>query len=215
MERTQSRRERSVANKILRRRCNTNHDKGIILRYCEQHKLKRAGARELRAIEEELRRRSNNHRKSCLSYIAGVLRETGKQVEYTEGKGAAVRFSAEDHHEQRLKGLLKFRDFGVALVSLQEIDAIYREYREVSDRVGTSLVRELVAKGEQRARSMAADTRFSPEKRREKQEIAKWFKVWLEVPDLFFDWVEMRQKSDEFQKLFMNSNGHPRRQAAK
>jgi hypothetical protein len=113
----------------------------------------------------------------------------------------------------RAKGLLKFRDLDCALASLQQVDALYRGCREVSDRIGTCLARELVARGERRAKSMAANRRLSPENRREKQEIAKWFKVWLEVPDLFFDWLEMRQQSEEFRTLFPSLNGRSRHRA--
>jgi len=134
-------------------------------------------------------------------------------VEYTEHKAPILQSPTEDHHEQRLKGLLKLQDLDCAFTSLQKVDALYREYREASDRVGTSLARELVAKGEQRAKNMAGNLRLSAQKRREKQEIAQWFKVWLEVPDLFFDWVEMRQGSREFQKLFPRSNGRARHHA--
>jgi hypothetical protein len=54
---------------------------------------------------------------------------------------------------------------------------------------------------------LAANVRLGPEKRLEKQEIAQWFKVWLEVPDLFFDWLEMRQASREFQRRFPHFTG--------
>jgi hypothetical protein len=212
---TQSRQERRQHPKLLPGRWNTNQDKGIILGYCEKHNLKRAGARELRAIEAELHRRSNSHRKSCLSYIAGVLREAGTRVEYTEINNARIRSLTADHHELRAKGLLKLRDLDDALTSLQKIDALYRQYREVSDRIGTSLARELVSRAEGRAKSMAANRRLSKEKRREKQEIARWFKVWLEVPDLFFDWLEMRQGSQDFQKRFPHLNGRFRHSAGK
>jgi hypothetical protein len=201
------RQERRQCRNILPGRCDTNQDKGIILGYCAQHNLKRAGTRELRAIEAELRRRSNNHHKSCLSYIASVLRAAGTQVEYPDHREPVSQFYTQDHHELREKGLLQLRDLDCALASIQKIDAIYRQYREVSDRVGTSLARELVAKSEQRAKSMAVNGRLGPEKRREKREIAKWFKVWLEVPDLFFDWLEMRQSSREFQRKFPHFNG--------
>jgi hypothetical protein len=48
----------------------------------------------------------------------------------------------------------------------------------------------------------------NPEKRREKEEIARWFKVWLDVSDLFFDWLEMRKQSEEFRQQFGQPNGH-------
>ena len=64
-------------------------------------------------------------------------------------------------------------------------------------------------KGKQRAASLGASPRVSPEKRREKQEIAAWFRVWLETPDLFFDWLELRKQSEEFQDAFGESRGQP------
>ena len=52
------------------------------------------------------------------------------------------------------------------------------------------LVRALVKKGKLRARSLAANPRVQAPKRQEKQEIASWFQVWLETPDLFADWLD-------------------------
>jgi hypothetical protein len=115
----------------------------------------------------------------------------------------------EEPYARRLDGMLRFRDLASAEESLRKLDTAYREYREVSDRVGTSLVRSLVLKGKQRAESLAANARVNPQKRREKQEIARWFHVWLEVSDLFFDWLELRKQSEDFQQQFSNHHGRP------
>ncbi len=115
----------------------------------------------------------------------------------------------EEPYASRLNGVLGFSDLEHAEASLSKLDAIYREYRAVSDRVGTGLVRSLALRGKQRAESLAANPRISPEKRREKQEISRWFKVWLEVSDLFFDWLELRKRSEDFQKIFVR-DGHTR-----
>jgi len=112
----------------------------------------------------------------------------------------------EEPYAGRLKGLLQFHDLASAEAALQKLDAIYREYRGSSDRVGTSLVRSLVQKGKLRADSLATNPRVGPEKRREKQEIARWFRVWLETPDLLFDWLELRKQSEEFRRMFPDSN---------
>ena len=65
-------------------------------------------------------------------------------------------------------------------------------------------MRSLVIKGKKRAQSMARNPRVNPAKRREKEEIAAWFKVWLELPDAFFDWLELRKRSEEFQQTFLS-----------
>ena len=116
----------------------------------------------------------------------------------------------EEPYASELKGVLEFRDLTSAEISLRKLDRIYRKYREISDRVGTSLVRELATKGKQRAESLAASTRVSTEKRLEKKEIAGWFRVWLEISDLFFDWLELRKQSEEFQRTFVGQDGNHR-----
>ncbi len=162
------------------------------------------GAAEIHAIENELRRRLGPDRGTSPSYIASVLREAGKQVEYEDRYGEPTMA---EPYASRLKGLLQFSDFAGAEKSLQQLDAVYREYRAAGDRVGTGLVRKLIQKGKWRAQSLAANSRVSPVKRQEKQEIAHWFHVWLETPDLFFDWLELRKASEEFRKLFGAAEG--------
>ena len=65
------------------------------------------------------------------------------------------------------------------------------------------MVRAVVKKGKLRARSLAAQSaRARAQERKEKQEIASWFQVWLETPDLFADWLALRKSSEEFRELF-------------
>jgi hypothetical protein len=178
--------------------------KQLILDLCPEQDRCHVGEREIRAIQAEVHRRLGPDDKTSLSYIANVLREAGARVDYSN---RFVDPQMDEPYASRLAGALQFRDLASAESSLQKLDALYREYRETSDRVGTSLVRSLVLKGKQRAESLAGDTRVSPDKRREKQEIAHWFRIWLETSDLFFDWLELRKQSEEFQRLFSNHHG--------
>ena len=172
--------------------------KQVILEYCRAKALERIGPEEIRALENELRARLGSSIKTSPSYIAGVLREAGKNVEYHD------RFAdppLEEPYASRLRNLLQFHDFVSAEASLRKLDQVYREYLEASDRTGTRLVRSLLRKGKLRAGSMAANPRVRPDKRAEKGEIAAWFRIWLETPDLFFDWLELRKASEEFRQL--------------
>jgi hypothetical protein len=178
--------------------------KQLILDICAARDFQRVGAGEIRAISNELRQRLGPEQKTSPSYIAAILREAGKRVDYTD------RFTdplQEEPYASRLEGVLEFHSLESAEASLRKLDAMYREYREISDRIGTGLVRSLVLKGKLRAQSLAANPRVSPEKRREKQEIARWFHVWLETPDLLSDWLELRKNSEEFQQMFLGRNG--------
>lgn len=181
-----------------------NSKKELILECCESLGLERLGAREIHRVESELRRQLGPAEKVSPSYIANVLRDAGKRVEFNH---RYVDPWMEEPYVSRLRGVLKFQDFENAEASLRQLDSIYRAYREVADRTGTLLVRTLVLKGVERALSIASNPRVSPDKRREKREIAFWFKVYVDNIDLFFDWLELRKQSEEFQRLFSNRDG--------
>ena len=177
--------------------------KDLILEYRAAHQLARAGPQEIRAIEAELRRQLGPESKTSPSYIAGVLRAAGLRIELPPGyDNRYLDPEIEEPYAARLSGVLQFRDLASAEAAIRNLDAAYHEYRSASDRRGNGLVRSLMIKGKQRADSLARNPRVSAEKRQEKQEIASWFRVWLEAPDLFFDWLELRKQSDEFQQMF-------------
>jgi hypothetical protein len=49
---------------------------------------------------------------------------------------------------------------------------------------------------------IARNHKVEPQKRAEKEEIANWFRIWLETPDVFFDWLDVRKQSPEFRAKF-------------
>ena len=175
--------------------------KQLILDCFRTHRWERVGREEISTLEAELRRVLGSAGKTSFSYIANVLRQAGARVDYED---RYVDPLMEEPYASHLKGVLQFGDLAAAESSLHQLDAIYREYSQTADRVGTLLVRSLVVKGKQRAGSLAANQRVSTERRQQKQEIANWFRVWLETPDLFFDWLELRKQSEEYKRLFGN-----------
>jgi hypothetical protein len=173
--------------------------KQFVLDYCRAQKLDRVAEGELRAIRSELERQLGPRGKTSLAYLASVLRAAGYRVEYEDRYSGPV---LPEPYAARLKGVLEFHDLGSAERSLLKLDAIYRDYHSAADAVGAKWVYALVKWGKQRAQSLAANPRVGAEKRIEKQEIARWFQVWLETPDLLADWLALRKSSDEFRALF-------------
>jgi hypothetical protein len=165
------------------------------VRYCPE----RAGIRELRLIQKAVRERLGESSPPSLSYIANVLRQAGTVVEYQD---RYVDPALPEPYASRLEGALRFNDLAAAEASLRDLDTAYREYESAADHAGSRLVRELVLRGRERAQSLAANVRVRPEKRQEKREIASWFRVWLESPTLFFDWLAVRKQTQEFRQLF-------------
>ena len=154
---------------------------------------------DLHAARNELRRQLGSGDRTSLAYIAAILRAAGHEVRYEDRYSDPVM---PEPYATRLKGVLEFHDLASAEQSLLRLDAIFREYAKAADRLGETMVRALVKKGKLRARSLAANPRVQTRKRQEKQEIARWFQVWLETPDLFAAWLELRKSSEEFRSIF-------------
>ena len=173
--------------------------KRILLDFFQAREKKCIDAADLRAAHDELRRQLGPTDRTSLGYIASILREAGYEVQYEDRYSDPVM---PEPYATRLKGMLEFHDLASTEQSLLRLDVIYREYSSVADRVGKSMVFALVKKGKLRAQSIAANPRVHARKRQEKQEIANWFRVWLETPDLFADWLELRKSSEQFQDLF-------------
>jgi hypothetical protein len=56
--------------------------------------------------------------------------------------------------------------------------------------------------GKRRAEMISRNNKVEAPKRAEKEEIAGWFRIWLETPDAFFDWLDVRKQSPEFRVKF-------------
>jgi len=106
-----------------------------------------------------------------------------------------------DEFARRLKDSLRFSNLDEAEASVRAIDSLFRQCRQAGDPAGIRLCRARLSEGLRRARRLAGDARLSPAKRREKEEIARWFQLWLEGPDLFFDWLSARQDTAAYRDL--------------
>lgn len=125
------------------------------------------------------------------------------------------QWSIEEPYASRFGCLLHFHDLAAAEASLRELDAARRTCIEAADHKAVRALHHLVLEGKQLAARLAASPRVSEAKRLEKREIALWFRVWLEAPELFFDWLALRKNSAEFAELFARNEDEPRKPSSR
>jgi hypothetical protein len=107
----------------------------------------------------------------------------------------------ESPYREALKGVLAFSTFAQAELTIKTLENLCREYRSASDKKGVEYCRQVAILGKNRAELISRNHRVSLQKRLQKQEMATWFRIWLETPALFEDWLLMRKSTEEFQKL--------------
>jgi len=131
-------------------------------------------------------------------YIADVLKGAGLKIQLTE------REEAEERFEEEFEDILHFSTLADAEVSLTRLDELLRRFKTHGEKAAVDRVLEIARLGKRRAEMISRNRKVEEKKRQEKKEIAEWFRIWLETPDAFFNWLDVRKASPEFRLTFGN-----------
>ena len=97
---------------------------------------------------------------------------------------------------------LKLEDAEAAIAQLERLRSGFVVAR---DEMGLSEIRALAIDSRRTAIDHTNDPTLSPEAREVQAEIAEWLRVWLETPNLFAQWLELRKTSSIFSAKFSDS----------
>ena len=134
--------------------------------------------------------------KTSADYISEVLSGAGMRVV------ASARADTEDQYEEEFRDLLHFATLEEAEICLMRLDELWRKFRTEGRAEAAERVLKVARLGRRRAEMIARNPRVETRKRDQKQEILEWFRIWLETPDAFFDWLDVRKQSPEYLRRF-------------
>jgi len=170
--------------------------KELILDAARALEKERFTAAEIEQIRRRLIAKWGSEGNTSPEYIVSVLGEAGMRVVMS------THADTEGRYEEEFHDLLHFSTLEDAEMCLIRLDELYRKFRREADRAAAVRVREVGVLGRRRAEMIARNHKVEPAKRAEKEEIAQWFAVWLETPDAFFDWLEVRKQSPDYERRF-------------
>jgi hypothetical protein len=170
--------------------------KEMILETARAMGIQRWTTAEVDQLRRKLLAEYGEHGKTGSEYIADVLKAMGWKVQLTE------REEAEERFEEEFEDILHFKTLKDAEVSLTRLDELLRRFKAHGEPAAMERVREIARLGKRRAEMISQNRKVEARKREEKKEIAEWFRIWLETPDTFFDWLEVRKASPEFTEKF-------------
>ncbi|HXQ24804.1 MAG TPA: hypothetical protein VN822_00205 [Candidatus Acidoferrales bacterium] len=151
---------------------------------------------EIEQIRRQLIAHLGAQGKTSADYIVSVLEQAGMRVVLS------TRSDTEGRYEEEFTDLLHFSTFTEAEMCLVRLDELLRKFVVEGEREAAERVREVARLGRRRAEMIARNRKVDAEKRAQKEEIGRWFAVWLETPDAFFDWLEVRKQTPEFHEKF-------------
>ncbi len=114
--------------------------------------------------------------------------------------------SPTEQYESLVRGLSGYGDFGEAETTLRRIDALYRQFQQAGDKTGMRFVRQAALRLKQETAALLQSPKLTEPRRAEMGEINQWTTVWLQTPELFVQWLELRKASAGYKALFQNKN---------
>ena len=107
-------------------------------------------------------------------------------------------------YEETFEGLLSFKQLVDAERTLNRLEELRRRFLAAGDQVGIACCRRVALAGRRRAESLSRNVRVALCRRTQKREIAHWFTIWLETPDMFASWLALRKNSPEFKAILIS-----------
>jgi len=114
---------------------------------------------------------------------------------------SAKEITIDPPYNEALEGILSFKTLEEAEKTLERLEMLRQKYIAGGDDKGFEYCRRIALAGRRRAELISRDRRVRETKRQQKKEIAHWFQVWLETPDIFGSWLALRKKSDSYGRL--------------
>jgi hypothetical protein len=169
----------------------------------------RVGSKELRAIQNALAKELGKDAVQSPASIARVLADEGAELKHPE----IIEFDAKWRADEIEKEEARFKNLNALLsepsLSIEQGETLIREmellrshFSKTDDREALQRLRAIAIEVRQRATSARRDQKSDERVRRQQKEIAQWLGVWLQTPELFEQWLELRRRSPEFKQTF-------------
>jgi hypothetical protein len=174
----------------------SNTKKEMIAETAREMGIQKWSTAEVDQLRRKLQAQHGEAGKTSNEYIVEVLEGLGLKMQLTE------REEAEERFEEEFDDILHFKTLKDAEVSLTRLDELWRQFKAHDEPVAAQRVLEIARLGKRRAEMIARNRKVEARKREEKTEIADWFRIWLETPDAFFNWLDVRKASPTFKEQF-------------
>jgi len=185
-------------------RARTKRD--LIIEVWEALDCESVGARELKQIQIVIEDRFGAGSMDSPASIARTVADEGAVLRHPE-----VLSLDTEWRERQLSTLispdeLNFSGLGEASASIKKLDTLRRKFETNSEQVQLVRLREMTLKLKQDALVVSRGKNVERQQRLEAGEIAQWLTVWLQSPDVFDDWLSLRQRSPEFLRQFRSNS---------
>ncbi|HEY7181386.1 MAG TPA: hypothetical protein VIC84_08200 [Blastocatellia bacterium] len=169
----------------------------LVLDVYDNEAMGEVTAREIAVINQALIEEYGEGGAMTPAEIARILHDEDLPVRFDQ---IFRMMTTTEKYENAFARFLENDDLEQAEKSIRGVDELYRKFKQAGDRAGVRFAFEAARTARQNAIELSQLPHLSTARRREYAEIAEWFAVWLQTPDLFTNWVSLRKAAIERQR---------------
>jgi hypothetical protein len=176
----------------------------LIIEVWEALDCESVGARELEQIQQALGEKFGEGALESPAAIARVVADEGAVLRHPEVFAFDGKWRERRLMNGGLQTQLDFTDLSKAFQSVVKLEGQRLELHAGEDAKGQADLRKVVA-SVRKDLLLKARSRIVDDKQREAaKEVSQWLMLWLQTPELFSDWLDLRRRSPDFCKKFPN-----------
>ena len=169
----------------------------LIIEVWEALDCESVGCHELEQIQEALQQRFGAGGLESPAAIARVVADEGAVLKHPEVLECDSNWRLQYLQAQGFERELDFSDFDKAMASFSALDKAQAS--------GDGRWRDVVTNARQNQILISRSKIIDAAARERAKEISQWLLVWLQSPQLFSDWLDLRLRSEEFRNKFPSS----------
>ncbi len=183
-------------------RWNSRTKRDLIIEVWEHLDCESVGAPELERIQQALHERFGEGALESPASIARTVADEGAVLRHPEVFHFDSKWRERNLTGQSFLSELDFRSLSEALDSFLKLEDKRREFEANSEKKGRAQLRLVIKSAREDCLLMARSKIIDKGQREQAKEILRWLTIWLQSPELFSDWLDLRRRSPEFRKRF-------------
>jgi hypothetical protein len=178
----------------------TRHD--LIIEVWEDLDCESVGMYELDQIQQTLHEKFGQGALESPASIARTVADEGAVLRHPEVFECDLKWREENLKKWTFRDRLDFSDLSSAFDSVVKIEEKRLQLQADNDAEGLKQLRDIVAAARKDLLLRMRSKIIGAEQREQSKEIAQWLTVWLQSPELFSDWLDLRRRSPDYHKKF-------------
>lgn len=184
----------------------------LIIEVWEALDCESVGARELEEIQQALQGKFGAGALESPAAIARTVADEGAVLRHPEVFDCDVKWRKHRLEEASFRNELDFSDLSSAFESVVKIEGARLKIQTGSKGRGvtaannksaeSNALRDTVIAAREELLLRSRSKILDDSQRRLAKEVAEWLRIWLQSPELFSDWLDLRRRSGEYRAKF-------------